>query len=891
MKNIKKMIMIFCHQSVAWGNQKTSRAVILLVLLFTGMTIAAPDWSNSGGDRLWRNASNWYPNAVPTSNDHPQIYAGWSSFAGIDAWTNAVANTINMGNSSGGSHGYLVQTGGSLTVGSNFIVGSTHAWGRFDLTAGNVTTPYLDLGYNGLGTSILNVSGGNLDIAYVLDLIGGTTYFNLSGGVVETGSFAYPASAGSLFINITGNGTWISDGDKRMDFIRLKGQGILDCGASWDYDITNKGKTTVTYNQGNIRGSYAHLNKPLGHVQIAADTRHNYGRALSGIWMPVISHEIGQYSMFPDFNEIGKYTGVQKPWHLSMFQDSLARYGMADQSNDFFRASGALAVLCYREDIEAALRTAGLDGFQIMDLQDFQYGPAIIGILDSFMDSKGLIDANEWRQFCSETVPLLQFEKYTWKKNETFTADFLCSHYGPNVLTSVTPIWELRDCNDTVVASGSLNVQDVNIGLNYLGNVNINLSSLVAPQKFTLITEIYDTNYKNVYPIWVYPSSIDTTSSTIEICNAWDENTISMLNDGDSVLLIPTEPNELFSIPGFWPTNFCTWQTFNYDAPGTLGILCDPNHSLFNYFPTEFHSNWQWFRLINNSRSFMLHQTPLSYRPIVQVIDNFERNHKLGLIFECNVSNGKLLICGINLQAMTGTAESDQLLYSIIQYMESDDFLPSNTFTTVLVGDIINGPEKKMLAHWTFDSVDGGKFTDSSGEGHDATINGTAVLCTGKYGNAADFQNGNFYATAGSWDPSEKTRQFSISFWIKYCGETGTIVSKDSDNIEGITADQWRVLVSNAGEIYFDDPNTYLWYPKTAPNVLVNDGNWHKVCLIETGISRQIYVDDIKALDVDGSFNGIYPDAEIHIGSMCAGYWNASNKIDDMKIYNYNIME
>ncbi len=66
-------------------------------------------------------------------------------------------------------------------------------------------------------------------------------------------------------------------------------------------------------------------------------------------------------------------------------------------------------------------------------------------------------------------------------------------------------------------------------------------------------------------------------------------------------------------------------------APGTLGILCDPNHPAFADFPTEFHSNWQWFNLLRNSRSMILDAMPAGYRPIVQVIDNSNVRRNLAM--------------------------------------------------------------------------------------------------------------------------------------------------------------------------------------------------------------------------------------------------------------------
>lgn len=43
---------------------------------------------------------------------------------------------------------------------------------------------------------------------------------------------------------------------------------------------------------------------------------------------------------------------------------------------------------------------------------------------------------------------------------------------------------------------------------------------------------------------------------------------------------------------------------------------------------------------MKNSRPIILDEMPQDFRPIVQPIDNFERNHKLGLIFETKVGKG-----------------------------------------------------------------------------------------------------------------------------------------------------------------------------------------------------------------------------------------------------------
>jgi hypothetical protein len=125
--------------------------------------------------------------------------------------------------------------------------------------------------------------------------------------------------------------------------------------------------------------------------------------------------------------------------------------------------------------------------------------------------------------------------------------------------------------------------------------------------------------------------------------------------------------------------------------PGTLGILCDPSTPALATFPTEFHSNWQWWHLVKNARPIILDDTPAGYCPIVQVIDNFARNHKLGLIFETRIGPGKLLICAIDLLGHQDKPEARQLLHSLLQYTGSQKFAPKTEINIELLKQVLPG--------------------------------------------------------------------------------------------------------------------------------------------------------------------------------------------------------
>ncbi|MDZ7631783.1 MAG: hypothetical protein U5K74_10665 [Gemmatimonadaceae bacterium] len=84
---------------------------------------------------------------------------------------------------------------------------------------------------------------------------------------------------------------------------------------------------------------------------------------------------------------------------------------------------------------------------------------------------------------------------------------------------------------------------------------------------------------------------------------------------------------------------------------GHAGLYLRPEPSRAAELPTEFHSNWQWWQIVKNARPLVLDETPADYRPIIHVIDNFARNHKLGLLFKTRYGQGRLLVCASDLPA------------------------------------------------------------------------------------------------------------------------------------------------------------------------------------------------------------------------------------------------
>lgn len=440
-----------------------------------------------------------------------------------------------------------------------------------------------------------------------------------------------------------------------------------------------------------VRGSFSFADAyDGGYINHSyPNSEMNFIKAIEGCTVPVISHETGQFQVYPDYKEMKKYTGVLKPRNLEVFKKRLENAGMLDQADDFFKASGKWAVQLYKADIEMDLRTPGFGGFQLLDLQDYPgQGSAFVGVLDAFMDNKGLVTPEEWREFSAPVVPLFITEKFCWTSNESLKGIVKVANYSESSLKGKKIQWSLNSEKGQSLQEGSIDISSDKQGLLDLGEIRAKLSFASIPQKVILSLRVSDTEYKNTYPLWIYPEKADVDiPDDIVVTTKLDVAVISRLKQGGRVLWFPDRKEYVGStVGGLFQTDYWNYRMFKTIcenihkpvSPGTLGILTNPKHPIFKDFPTEFHTSWQWFPIIKNSYPLIMDKMPATYRPIVQVIDNVERNHKLGLVFEFKVEKGSLLICMSDLKAAMDKPEVRQLYYSMINYMKSGAFNPQS---------------------------------------------------------------------------------------------------------------------------------------------------------------------------------------------------------------------
>ncbi|MBA4409986.1 MAG: beta-galactosidase [Odoribacter sp.] len=398
---------------------------------------------------------------------------------------------------------------------------------------------------------------------------------------------------------------------------------------------------------------------------------------------PMVSHEIGQWCVYPNFKEISKYNGVLKAQNFELFQETLKDHGMAQLAESFLLASGKLQALCYKADIEAALRTKDFGGFQLLDLHDFPgQGTALVGVLDPFWGEKGYISPAEYKRFCNSTVPLARMKKCIFTNNETFEASVEVAHFGDGSIAACTPEWKVTDKTGKTIQKGKFAQTDIPLGNGFkLGNITFTLVAISTPEMLKL--EVTVNGLSNSWDFWVYPTKKEIVSGEekIKVVQKLDAQTVQFLKNGGSVLLSlkkGTLPKEMggdikigFSSI-FWNTAWTRGQ-----APHTLGILCNPKHPALADFPTEYHSNYQWWDAMSHSGAINLTSFPSEIQPIVRVIDDWVTNRPLALVFEAKVGRGKILISGIDLTTeLDKRPEAQQLLFSLKKYMAGEKFNP-----------------------------------------------------------------------------------------------------------------------------------------------------------------------------------------------------------------------
>jgi len=424
----------------------------------------------------------------------------------------------------------------------------------------------------------------------------------------------------------------------------------------------------------------------------APNTTFDYREAIKGIDRPVMSHEVAQWQVYPDLREITRYHGAVRALSFEYIRDMLSKKGRLEFANDYVRASGMLSLELHREEIESALRTPNLGGFMLLDLHDYPgQGTSTVGILNSLWESKGLITPEQFRAFCGPMVVLARLPKRVWTNKDQFSATLELANYGPADLSKRTTLWRLEDSRGHIHAQGQIQHSAPQGTLSKIGDITVGLDSVCEATKMRLVVETAGVTH-NAWDVWVYPSEQPMPSPKgVTLTRTMNQSTLDELKAGGTVLFCPAAEDIKGAVPGRFTTVFWNALMKHKQVSKTMGLLCDPAHPALAAFPTEFHSNWQWWDVAMRSSAVSVEAMPAALRPIVQVVDSPHLNRYLAMIFEARVGSGRLLFCAADITSdLESRPVARQLRKSLLSYMAGPLFCPDVVITAEDIAKVVS---------------------------------------------------------------------------------------------------------------------------------------------------------------------------------------------------------
>lgn len=495
---------------------------------------------------------------------------------------------------------------------------------------------------------------------------------------------------------------------KRMDPTRLYANGSNafygeeGCDPESDFYTSQSCKDVV------IRGTFSGMRGYLNENYPSTD--RTYDEAMAEIrkeyQKPVFSFEVGQFEVLPDFEELESFHGISDPVNLKLIKKRVEERGLLPTWEKYVEATGELSRLAYREEIEAAMRTRELSGISLLGLQDFPgQGTALVGMMNSHLEPKPYDFARpeRFREFFQECRILVKLPHYTYEAGERLIAEVEAANFGKRNIEGVfcwtlagkKSVSENGNCEpaeikskNTVIATG----EDTEITIcrpgsyTEVGSLDIPLDFVEKNTALTLKVRIGDSI--SAYPIWVYRKTTPICPENVYETRAFDVKTREILQNGGRVYLSPDADKE--SLPNSIKTQFTTdfWSVGTFaDQEGGMGQLIDTEHPIFKEFPTDFHTDWQWW-IMATKRAVIL---PHPMKTIITEMDSYAFLRPMAQMIEFRCLKGKVLLSTMELHKSQQYPEVRALQASIYTYLSGENFEPAEEITEEELSMLVRG--------------------------------------------------------------------------------------------------------------------------------------------------------------------------------------------------------
>ncbi len=452
------------------------------------------------------------------------------------------------------------------------------------------------------------------------------------------------------------------------------------------------------------------------------DTTQDFSAVTAFSDRPVIGHEHGQFTMYVRPSEAAKYTGAIRPSWLESVEETFEAKGIVSRVYEYIHASGIHMVRTYKENIERARRSRGLAGIQLLDIRDFPgQGHATTGILDMFWDSKGLVEPEAFAAFNDSVVLLMRSPAPTFWNNQPIEVEIEVSNFGREAIMNDHLHWELIGENNSVYRSSDIHIQSASVGeITSLGqlsipvdadgahawelkvsigsisnswhlwtypypqfeNTNFSISTRIKELRSVLPEADFRDNHGGTFLRIDYAHHLLKTDLDLAISDRLSLRLLQYLHDGGRVWLMPNASQIYDHVQTRYIAPFWSYLHFPDSMSFVMGTITHPHPALAG-FPHDGLSDWQWYSLVNETPAIGLDSVPF-IKPIIEVVDNFNRAKRLAYAFEAGIGAGRLFVSTWRLYdpVVNGRPEARHLMNTVLRYLQSEDFAPSERLSS-----------------------------------------------------------------------------------------------------------------------------------------------------------------------------------------------------------------
>jgi hypothetical protein len=440
--------------------------------------------------------------------------------------------------------------------------------------------------------------------------------------------------------------------------------------SNWDRKMNKEDDIFISQTVDNvgIRGQYF-------HNEMATGTTLEFSKGVNLRDVPIITHEVGQYTIFPDIHEIPKYSGLLEPTNLKFIKQTMINNNIEHLAKQYTLNSGKTSYRLYKDEIESALRTKDLAGIQLLDLHDFPgQSTADVGILDCFWDSKGIISSETFKECTDRIVPLLKMPKRIYQVSETIEYSIDISNYSNETLNDkiITLTLVSEDINEV----RKYNIDNIKQGnvYNYINDTFI-IKDIKTSQRVEAIVKIEGTKYINRWDLFIYPNEAVSDSIIVSEVN---DDFYRLLDEKSNFIFNPMFDYVKDSIPGkFFPV---FWSPVHFTSDNANGLIIEKEHPIFSTFCTDDFANYQWKSLVDNSVNMDISSKNID--PIIDVIPNFIVSKRLTNLFEVQVQDSTIIVALMDISNnLTHRPVAKSLHNSISAYLLNKKNTKNNAMT------------------------------------------------------------------------------------------------------------------------------------------------------------------------------------------------------------------